>query len=419
MKYFDTEKVVIKSWCDNPEDGCLVQAKNLANLPFVFKQVCLMPDTHQGYGMPIGGVIATKGVVIPNAVGVDIGCGMVAVKTSLTEITTDRLKEIMTLIRKYIPLGFNHHSKAQDDNLMPISKENFNELDYNIVTQEYSSALKQIGTLGGGNHFIEIQKGSDGHIWFMLHSGSRNIGLKVAKHYNNMAIELNKQWFSSVPKEHELAFLPLETVEAKQYLREMQFCLDFALASRKLMAERIKDSFNQVPCVRCDARGGHDGMKCEYCGGTGVVAFKIDDPTLFTEEINIHHNYARMEHHFGTNVMIHRKGATSAKLGELVLVPGSQGTSSYVVKGKGNVESFESCSHGAGRKMGRKQACRTLNLIDEKKKLDDKGIVHAIRSVDDLDEASGAYKDIDVVMLEQSDLVEIVVKLEPLAVIKS
>jgi len=385
MKYIDTEKVVIKSWCNEPEEGCLVQARNLANLPFVFKQVCLMPDTHQGYGMPIGGVIATVGAVIPNAVGVDIGCGMLAVKTNAQTIHTEGIKRIMSKIREYIPLGFGHQKEKQDEGLMP----KFEDIEYNIVTQEYNSALKQLGTLGGGNHFIEIQKGSDGYIWFMIHSGSRNIGLKVAKHYNELAIELNKQWYSSVPKEHELAFLPLDTKESEWYLREMQFCLDFALSNRKLMAERIKQSFKE-----------------------------IYNDINFEDEINIHHNYARMENHFGKNVMIHRKGATSAKEGEKGLIPGSQGTSSYVVIGKGNIESFMSCSHGAGRRMGRKQAERELDLKTEQKILEDKGIIHSIRGVKDLDEASGAYKSIDVVMSEQSDLVDVVVKLEPLAVIK-
>lgn len=422
MKIINTEKMVIKSWCNEPEEGCIAQAKNLANLPFVFRQVCLMPDTHQGYGMPIGGVIATRGVVIPNAVGVDIGCGMLTVKTSLKEITTERIKEIMTLIRKYVPLGFEHHSQKQDESLMPISWQaiedaNLTVGDYHIVSQEYNSALKQIGTLGGGNHFIEIQRGSDGHIWFMIHSGSRNIGLKVAREYNEIAIELNKRWYSSVPKEHELAFLPIETKEAKQYLKEMNFCLDFAYKSRQLMAERIKMAFCQIPCSVCGGRGGHNGEKCSTCGGSGITG-ELSIESLVLDTINIHHNYARFEHHFGSDVVIHRKGATLASTDTIGLIPGSQGTCSYVVKGKGNPESFNSCSHGAGRRMGRKEACRKLNLEEEKKKLEDKGIVHAIRGVGDLDEASGAYKDIDVVMEEQKDLVEILVKLEPLAVIK-
>ena len=391
MKYFTKGKVIIKSWCNNPEGGAIDQAINLANHPFIFRQVCLMPDTHQGYGMPIGGVIGTKGCVIPNAVGVDIGCGMAAVKTSLTEIKTEDLKKIMGLIREKVPVGFKHHTVEQEHMLMPFDDfDNFNTVNMPVCCTEYRSALKQLGTLGGGNHFIEIQKGSDGHIWFMVHSGSRNLGFKVAKHYNNIAIELNKKWESIVTKDQELAFLPLDTDEATNYLTEMKYALDFAKANRNLMVERIKEAFNSV----------------------------TDNGVSFEKEINIHHNYARMENHFGANVMIHRKGTTSAKCGELGIIPGSQGTSSYIIKGRGNPESFRSCSHGAGRKMGRKRAQSSLNLEEEQKRLEDKNIIHSIRNKGDLDEASGAYKDIDIVMEEQKDLIDIVVKLEPLGVIK-
>lgn len=381
MKYFDSEKVIIKSWCNNPEDGCIEQAKNLANLPFIFKQVCLMPDTHQGYGMPIGGVIACENVVIPNAVGVDIGCGMLAVRTSLEEIDTEILKKIMGTIRETIPVGFNKHKKPGPPGWMPKA----DILNGGICNNQHEAARKQLGTLGGGNHFIEIQKGSDGFIWFMIHSGSRNLGYRVAKHYNDMAIKLNEKWFSEVPKAHELAFLPIS--EAGDYLKEMNYCLEFAKENRNIMALWIMDAF------------------AEHLG-------KVE----FDNEINIHHNYAAIENHFGKNVWVHRKGATSAREGQLGIIPGSQGTSSYIVKGKGNKDSFQSCSHGAGRQMGRKQAQRELNLIKERKKLE--GIIHSVRSEKDLDESPGAYKDIDIVMKEQSDLVDIVVKLEPLGVIK-
>jgi tRNA-splicing ligase RtcB len=230
MKYFDTEGVIIKSWCDNPEGNALAQAKNLANLPFIFRQVCLMPDTHEGYGMPIGGVIATNAVVIPNAVGVDIGCGMLATGSNLTGIALPALKKILGKIRETIPVGFDHQKKAQDESLMPQMEDP--DL-YPEVNRQYRSACKQIGTLGGGNHFIEIQQGSDDRIWFMIHSGSRNIGLKVASRYNQTAIALNERWHSVVPKKWELAYLPMETDEAKTYLREMRYCLEFALANRK------------------------------------------------------------------------------------------------------------------------------------------------------------------------------------------
>jgi len=349
--------------------------------------VALMPDCHSGYGMPIGGVIATKGVIIPNAVGVDIGCGMCAVKTSLNDINTDVLKKVMSAIRELVPLGFDHHQDAQEESLMPSTEK---VPEHGVVHRQYTSAKKQIGTLGGGNHFIEIQKGSDNHVWIMIHSGSRNIGLKVAEHYNKLAIHLNERWHSSVDKKQDLAFLPIETPEAKDYFAEMQYCVDFALANRMLMMERIKSAFYSV--------------------------IGRDFPAL--EFINIAHNYARWETHFGTNVIVHRKGATSAREGEIGIIPGSQGTKSYIVLGKGNAESFQSCSHGAGRLMGRKQAQRELVLDEEIEKLNRKGIVHAIRNTSDLDEAPGAYKNIDVVMENQADLVEVLVELSPLGVIK-
>ncbi len=389
MKQIITEgcNIPIKMWLSDVEENALAQARNLSNLPFVFKHVALMPDCHSGYGMPIGGVLATKGVVIPNAVGVDIGCGMCALKTSLNEINIDEVKRIMSGIRELVPLGFDHHKSAQDENLMP-SLESVPE--NGIVHRQYTAAKKQIGTLGGGNHFIEIQKGSDNLVWVMIHSGSRNIGLKVAEHYNKIAIQLNERWHSSVEKKHDLALLPIETQEAKDYLAEMQYCIDFAFANRLLMMENIKSVFSTV---------------------MGECYSEIDF-------INIAHNYARWESHYGTNVIVHRKGATSARKGEIGIIPGSQGTRSYIVKGKGNPESFQSCSHGAGRSMGRKQAQRELNLEEEIAKLNDKGIVHSIRQIKDLDEATGAYKDICVVMENQSDLVEILVELNPLAVIK-
>jgi len=396
MKVISTEKLPIKMWLEDIEDGALAQAKNLANLPFAFHHIAIMPDSHQGYGMPIGGVLATKDVVIPNAVGVDIGCGMCAVKTSLTDMDTETLKKIMGEIRKVIPVGFEHHKKKQDIDLMPtITYPGLNSCGV-IVKQEYEKARQSLGTLGGGNHFIEIQKGSDGHIWIMIHSGSRNLGKQVADYYNKLAVELNKRFFSSVDIKQELSFLPIKSEEGQAYLREMQYCVEFALANRKLMMKNIIQIFVN---------------NLQSFNNITVDDFGID-------LINIAHNYARMENHFGQNVMVHRKGATLATTDTIGIIPGSQGTKSYIVRGKGNPESFNSCSHGAGRKMGRKEAERTLNLEEEIKSLDDQGIIHAIRGKDGLDEAPGAYKDIKTVMENQKDLVEILVELTPLAVIK-
>jgi len=386
MKVISTERVPIKMWLDDIEDGALDQAKNLANLPFTFKHVAIMGDAHRGYGMPIGGVLATKDVIIPNAVGVDIGCGMCAVQTNHEFIDQITLKKIMSKIREVVPLGFNHHKEPQ-------SWRGFHHVPLiEVLMKNLESATKQLGTLGGGNHFIEIQKGSDGFIWIMVHSGSRNFGLKIAQEYNKLAQRYCKMWYSNIPDfkgQDGLAFLPLKTSYAEDYMVAMNFALDFARANREMMMCRIMNIM--------EAETG-----CE-----------------FDESIDIHHNYARWEHHYGTNVIVHRKGATAAILGQYGIIPGSQGTSSFIVKGKGNAESFNSCSHGAGRKMGRNQARRELNLTEEIAKLDSQGIIHSIRYEKDLDEAAGAYKDINQVMKDQEDLVNIEVELKPLAVIKT
>ena len=388
IRVINTERIPIKMWLTDLEAGALEQAKNLANLPFARSHIALMPDCHQGFGMPIGGVIALDNVIIPNAVGVDIGCGMCAVKTTLSHVSPPALKAVMSAVRKVIPLGFKHHSKPQDDSYMPQQNVDLDRMP--VVAREYEKARYQLGTLGGGNHFIEIQKEENGCIWIMIHSGSRNIGKQVADHYNRIAIDLNKQWKSSVPGSAQLAWLPFDSPEGQSYVSEMQYCVDFAFANRKLMMQRITEIFSEH-------------FKEDFKG------FPM---------INIAHNYASLEKHLGMELVVHRKGATLAVEGTVGIIPGSQGTQSYIVKGKGNPQSFNSCSHGAGRIMGRKQAQRSLNLKEEIKKLEDKGIIHAVRTKRDLDEASGAYKDIDMVMKNQQDLVDILHELKPLAVVK-
>lgn len=399
----DNMKVPCYVWSEKGsiEQGALDQIKNASSLPFAFHHSVLCPDGHLGYGMPIGGVVALENVISPNMVGVDIGCGMCAVKTSLTKIDTETLKKIMGEIRKVIPVGFNKHKEKQNEDLMPFSDKFKNysgeKWEATIISQELKNARKSLGTLGGGNHFIEIQKGDDGHIWIMIHSGSRNLGLKVAQHYNKLAIELNSKWHSSVPKEWELAFLPVDSEEGQAYIREMNYCVEYALANRKLMMERICKIFYE---------------KDMSIFGIPRLSIKFD------KMINIAHNYASQENHFGKNVWVHRKGATQAKKGQIGIIPGSLGTSSYIVEGLGNKDSFESCSHGAGRVLGRKQAERELDLEKEVKILDDQNILHGIRGKHDLDEATSCYKDIKDVMENQKDLVNVLVELKPLAVIK-
>lgn len=369
-------------WLDDIEDGALSQAKDLANLPFAFKHIAIMPDAHLGYGMPIGAVLTSKQAVVPNAVGVDIGCGMCSLRTNLETADIETLKKIMSLIRKTVPVGFKHHKEKQAEKWMPEIDENLP-----IVKQEYDKARNQIGTLGGGNHFIEIQQGSDGYIWIMIHSGSRNIGYTVAQYYHRKAEELCNTMESTIPK--DLSFFPLDSEEADLYIHEMNYCIEFALQNRKLMMERVKSAFN-------DVAGGVE----------------------FDNFINKPHNFAAWETHFGEEVIVHRKGATRARKGEMGMIPGSQGSFSYLVKGKGNPESFESCSHGAGRVMSRNKARKTLSVKDETGQLKRMGVIHSIRSKKDLDEAPGSYKDIEQVMELQKDLVDLYVTLRPLAVIK-
>jgi len=398
-------RVPLKSWCPDPEAEALAQAANLAAHPAVVSHVALMPDCHVGYGMPIGGVIACKDAVIPNAVGVDIGCGMGAVRTTAT---IDRLNDpsqirgILEAIKRRIPVGEGcGHGHAQSWN-------GFTEHEDSIAGEDTplwigDSGLHRdrlnLGTLGGGNHFIELQADTDGVIWLMLHSGSRNLGYRVANFYHRLARSLNDKWRTLIPSP-DLAFLPLDAEEGQKYVRDMNFAMAYARENRRRMMEVFRE------------------VMADHLPGIG-----------FTEEINIHHNYAAIENHFGRNVWVHRKGATSARVGELGIIPGSMGTSSYIVRGLGNPDSFTSCSHGAGRRMGRKEADRRLTLEECDRAME--GIVydrwhktggHGKRfgkgGTYDFGEAPQAYKDIDTVIANQRDLVEAIVKLRPLGVIK-
>ncbi len=398
-------KIPIKLWLDDIESGAMQQAENLSNLPFAYHHIAIMPDAHQGYGMPIGGVMATKGVIVSNAVGVDIGCGICATKTKIKEWDTDKIKEVRGEIRKVIPVGFNGLDHPLYDEMPPINEglEGFKYDFAKICKREYNAAAKQIGTLGSGNHFIELQKDSEGSLWVMLHSGSRHLGKMVCDEYNKIANNLNEKFFSTVPSNWQLAFLPIESNEGQAYMQEMDYCLKYAMINRfrmmKLIMGVLQDKFN--------IQGGGTIL-----GDYGFEAPK-DNGIL-----NIHHNYAAMESHFGENVLVHRKGATRVREGEIGIIPGSQGTASYIVRGLGNPESFYSCSHGAGRKMSRTKAKATLNLQKEIANMDAQGIVHGMRNQNDLDEASGSYKDISVVMENQKDLVEMLVELKPIGVIK-
>ena len=380
---------IVKIWTNEVDENAINQITNLTTLPFLFHHLAIMPDVHAGKGMPIGGVLACEGAVIPNAVGVDIGCGMCAVKTnwSVEELPKEVIrKKIMKGILERIPLGMDHHKEAQDAMYLP---QGYDIDKMEIVKRRQNSILHEVGTLGGGNHFIELQKDEDGNLWIMIHSGSRNLEKQVGDYYNKIAASLNEKWHSVVSPEIHLPFLALDTKEFGMYWNEMKYCIDFALCNRKLMMMRIQEVI--ADCLK------------------GIE---------FEPMINIAHNYAAFEHHFGKDVIVHRKGATLAREGIIGIIPGSQGTASYIVEGLGNPESFCSCSHGAGRVLSRKAAIMKLNMAEEIAQLESKGIVLAIRSQNDMQEATGAYKDIDEVIANELDLVKVKTRLLPIAVIK-
>lgn len=317
----------VKIWTNDVEESAMRQIENLTTLPFLHHHLAIMPDVHAGMGMPIGGVLACDGAVIPNAVGVDIGCGMCAVKTNwkVEDLPPHVIrKEIMKGIRARIPLGMDHHKEAQDAKYLPQGHD-IDKME--IVKRRQTSILHEVGTLGGGNHFIELQKDEEGNLWIMIHSGSRNLGKQVGDYYNKIAASLNEKWHSIVSPEIRLPFLPHGTREFGAYWNDMKYCIDFALCNRRLMMERIQE-------VIADSLKGIE----------------------FEPMINIAHNYAAFEHHFDKDVIVHRKGATLAREGVIGIIPGSQGTASYIVEGLGNPDSFCSCSHGAGRVLSRKAA---------------------------------------------------------------
>lgn len=403
----ESRKWPVRVWLEKKEDieeSCLLQVYHLAELPFLHKWVCLMPDTHTGKGMPIGGVIAAKNVLIPNAVGVDIGCGMAWTGTNvkaeeLRGILTGNgnlLQGIVGDILRNIPTGFAHHKIQMPSYTLDRAFEEFDkyEEDGELLGQ-LDAGYFQIGTLGGGNHFIELQEDEEGYLSVMIHSGSRHFGKAVCDYFHQKARELNARWYSQVPDEYRLAFLPLDSREGRQYLNWMQLSMDFAMENRAKMMLAVKAILEKW------------------------IGKYTDLHLAFTEEINCHHNYAALENHYGENVWVHRKGATRAREGELAVIPGAMGSCSYIVRGKGNPESFCSSSHGAGRRYSRKGAMSAFSCEEVIKDLREKQVILGKRNKSDVAEESRfAYKDIDEVMKNQSDLVEPVKKLHTVGVVK-
>ena len=397
----------IKIWLEKEQDleeSCLEQALHLAQLPFLHKWVCLMPDTHTGMGMPIGGVIAAKGVVIPNAVGVDIGCGMAYVKTS---IPVKALKETMTGsgnlvqgivgdILRNIPVGFAHHKTPMPCYTLDRAMEELSlyEVDSELLGQ-LEAGYFQVGTLGGGNHFIELQEDEEGFLSVMLHSGSRHFGKSVCDYFHQKAREQNCRWYSQVPDEYRLAFLPVDTPEGRQYLNWMNLSMDFARENREKLMLAVKAVLEKWI-------GRYTDLELKY-----------------EEEINCHHNYAALENHFGENVWVHRKGAVRARKGELTVIPGAMGSYSYVVRGLGNPESFCTSSHGAGRAYSRRGAMEAFSCEEVMVDLKNQGVILGKKNKKDVAEESRfAYKDIDRVIENQKDLVEPVRRLRTIGVVK-
>jgi len=392
----------IKAWVEGVEfeEKARQQVDNIARLPFIFKHVAIMPDVHYGIGATVGSVIATKGAVIPAAVGVDLGCGMIAQRTSLkASDLPDDLGPLRLAIEEAIPHGRSDNGGPNDKGAWKGSPpadvlerfEPFAEQFENIGTSSkvIQRAENQLGTLGTGNHFVEICLDENQGVWVMLHSGSRGVGNILATEYIELAkAHAAKYFYESFLPDKDLAYLPDGTPEFHRYVTAVEIAQAYAMANRRLMME----------------------------AALNVLVDGISKPFGIEEEaVNCHHNYLSRENHFGQNVLVTRKGAVRAREGELGIIPGSMGAKSFIVRGKGNRESFMSCSHGAGRRMGRNEAKKRISMDDFNAAM---GNVESRRDESVLDEAPQAYKSIDAVMAAQSDLVDVVRTLKQVLCVK-
>jgi len=399
MKILSENKFPVKIWTDKVESKALDQLRNIANLPFIYKHIAVMPDVHYGIGATIGSVIATKHAIIPAAVGVDIGCGMMAVETSLVaNDLPESLKKLRDDIEKAIPHGFvsiqGRSTKGNFDimTFANTSKWSLLSEDFKTITdrhkqiETFASPQKQLGTLGGGNHFIEICLDLDNKVWVMLHSGSRGIGNLIGRYFIELAKKDMRTHHINLPDE-DLSYLSEGTQHFDDYVFALNWSQRYASLNRESMMETV----------------------------LGVLRSHLRPFYIKNQAINCHHNYATIENHFGQNVWITRKGAVRAREGDLGIIPGSMGAKSFIVKGKGNKQSFCSCSHGAGRKMGRNEAKKFYTIEDLKKQTEN---VECRKDEGVLDEIPGAYKDIDEVMNNQTDLVEVMAQLKQIMCIK-
>jgi tRNA-splicing ligase RtcB len=382
-------RVPVKIWTNDIELQALEQARKLAQLPFIHKNgVALMPDVHAGIGSTVGSVIATERAVIPAAVGVDIGCGMNAVRTSLrAEDLPDSLRDVRLQIERDVPLGAGGAHKTDFDPFPQPLGQRARQLFNKHPSLETKQWHRQLGTLGSGNHFIELCLDEAGAVWIMLHSGSRGIGNTIGRHFIERAKRLMEQYFITLP-DRDLAYLPDGTQDFDDYVDALTWAQDYARENRAVMMTAV------------------------------IAALRRHIPVEFElthEAINCHHNYCEIENHFGQNLFITRKGAIRARQGDLGIIPGSMGAKSYIVRGLGNTESYCSCSHGAGRKMSRTEATRRFTVEDLKRQTEG---VECNKTSAVIDEIPGAYKDIDVVMENQNDLVEVVHTLRQVLCVK-
>lgn len=399
---FATDNVPIKSWTRGVpfEDEAKAQLRRLASLPFIHKWVAVMPDVHAGLGATVGSVVASRKAVIPAAVGVDIGCGMMAVKTSLrAEQLPDDLKPLRLAIEAAVPHGRTDHGGKNDRGAWGEPPEShlaaWMTLDagYKAIVEKHQSAglhmrVNQLGSLGTGNHFIELCLDEAGAVWIMLHSGSRGVGNRIGSYFIERAKADMRRWFINLPDD-DLAYLPEGSEHFADYLHAVHWAQEYARTNRELMMQNV------IAALR------------------GLGTLPVFEASL--EAVNCHHNYVSREKHYGENVIVTRKGAVRAREGELGIIPGSMGAKSFIVRGKGNPESFTSCSHGAGRAMSRTKAKKIFSLADHAAAT---AGVECRKDLDVIDETPGAYKAIDDVMAAQADLVEIVYTLKQVVCVK-
>ncbi|MCF6220045.1 MAG: RtcB family protein [Robiginitomaculum sp.] len=392
--------VPVKMWTRGVpiDDRARRQLLRTAQMPFIFKHVAVMPDVHVGLGATIGSVIPTKNAIIPAAVGVDIGCGMMACRTTLTANDLPHsLGHLRSAIERAVPHG-RSSGRGRD-------KGSWNDAPdtalvawgglverFDVITDKHKSIkktnnLKHLGTLGTGNHFIEVCLDQEDRVWFMLHSGSRGVGNKIGRYFIELAKKDMEKWFINIP-DRDLAYFPQGTDHFDDYVQAVEWAQDFAMANRTVMMRNVIKAARDVLSVPFDAE---------------------------VEAVNCHHNYVSRENHFGENIFVTRKGAVRARRGDMGIIPGSMGTRSYIVRGLGNEDSFTSCSHGAGRVMSRTQAKKEVSLEEH---LDAVKDVECRKDAGVIDETPSAYKPIDDVMEAQKDLVEIVRTLRQVVCVK-